>query len=141
MKTKKKTVPVNKLYFDKETTRKLTKVFYKKVEEIEACSRNHWREDFANLMRGLGIDQINCGEYHTMSPCQEETIIGDCDRLQGCVLVFDPSCASALTGDRAVLRSRDVGNRYLLIPKELAEKILILGCPCLKITEANECPT
>ena len=128
MKTKKKTVPVNKLYFDKETTRKLTKVFYKKVEEIEACSRNHWREDFANLMRGLGIDQINCGEYHTMSPCQEETIIGDCDRLQGCVLVFDPSCGT-------------VGNRYLLIPKELAEKILILGCPCLKITEANECPT
>ena len=99
--------------FDKETTRKLTIVFYKKVEEMEACSKN-WREDFANLMRGLGIDQINCGEYHTMSPYQWETIIGDCDRFQGCVLVFDPSCGT-------------VGNRYLLIPKELAEKILILG--------------
>ena len=78
--------------FDKETTRKLTKIF---------DQMGHWREDFANLMRGLGIDQINCGEYHNtisgedrhyLPEDQEETIIGDCDRLQGCVLIFDPSC-------------------------------------------------
>lgn len=100
--------------FDNETIRKLTEIFRDKVNdmEMERVQRLGWRKAFAELMDKLGIKQIQSGDYH----CREigETIIGDCDRFQGCVLVFDPS-------------EGQVGNRYLLIPKELAEKILVLG--------------
>ena len=96
--------------FDNQTIKKLTEIFREKVKEMERTIS--WRADFDDLMDELGIRQIDSGDYH----CRDigETIIGDCDRLQGCVLVFDPS-------------EGVVGNRYLLIPKELAEKILVLG--------------
>ena len=96
--------------FDNQTIKKLTEIFREKVKEMERTAS--WRNDFGDLMDELGIQQTESGDYH----CRDigETIIGDCDRLQGCVLVFDPSCGT-------------VGNRYLLIPKGLAEKILVLG--------------
>lgn len=92
--------------FDNDAIRKLTEIFRKKVDEMEVnlC----WREDFADLMAYLGIRQVESGDWH----CRDigETIIGDGDRFRGCVLVFDPSVGT-------------IGNRYLLIPKELAEKM------------------
>jgi hypothetical protein len=96
--------------FDNQMIKKLTEIFREKVKEMERTVG--WRTDFGDLMDELGIQQTESGDYH----CRDigETIIGDCDRFQGCVLVFDPS-------------EGVVGNGYLLIPKGLAEKILVLG--------------
>lgn len=101
--------------FDNNAIRKLTDIFRDKVNEMELHKGHRvlgWRKAFAELMDMMGIKQVVSGDYH----CRDvgESIIGDCDRFQGCVLVFDPS-------------EGQVGNRYLLIPKELAEKILVLG--------------
>lgn len=87
---------------------KLHEVFSKNCDEL--ANQTHlrhtfpsWREAFADMISKLGIRQVEKNE-----------LLGDCDRLSGCVLVYDPS-------------QGQVGNRYLLIPKNVAEKVLFLG--------------
>jgi hypothetical protein len=65
--------------------------------------RQELREDWNCWLDALGIGHIS-----------REGIIGDADRFKGVVIIDNPG-----------IRSRRGG--YLLVPKEVAEKLLVLG--------------
>jgi hypothetical protein len=87
---------------------KLHDVFNKKCDDLANQPNLRsvyptWKAAFKDIISKLGVRQVDKNE-----------LLGDCDRFSGCILVYDPS-------------EFQIGNRYLVMSKDVAEKVLAVG--------------
>lgn len=87
---------------------KLHEVFSKKCEDLANQPNLRsvyptWKAAFKDIVSKLGVRQV-----------EKHELLGDCCRFAGFILVYDPS-------------ETQIGNRYLVMSKDVAEKVLVVG--------------